>query len=207
MSTVEPTTKTARTLVTGATWRISVKVTDDDGGPVAAFVAGTVTDPDGVGTVPTVIDGDPAVASTGTAGFYYALVPVPAPGRWVATLAVSGVGVVPFMATVADVISAQGMPTIDDATEYLGVCSATDVMIQDALDAEAAAQAAKCKTGPTYGADLRQALLRRVARNLALRGIPLAVLQGDSESGSTVLPSADPEVRRLEAPHRKRKVG
>jgi hypothetical protein len=58
-----------------------------------------------------------------------------------------------------------------------------------------------------YPADLAEAVCRRVARNLALRGIPLAVLQGDGETGSTVLPKNDPEVRRLEAPHRRLPIG
>ncbi|GAA1549924.1 hypothetical protein GCM10009804_03130 [Kribbella hippodromi] len=49
---------------------------------------------------------------------------------------------------------------------------------------------------------LRTALFRRVARSLALKGIPLAVLQGDAETGTTILPSNDPEVRRIERPYR-----
>ena len=58
-----------------------------------------------------------------------------------------------------------------------------------------------------YPKDLRQALLRRVQRNLALRALPLAVLQGDAEAGSTILPGKDLEVRRLEGPFRRLLVG
>jgi hypothetical protein len=58
-----------------------------------------------------------------------------------------------------------------------------------------------------YPTDLAEAVCRRVARNLALRGIPLAVLQGDTETGPTVLPGRDPEVRRLEAPYRRLPAG
>lgn len=58
-----------------------------------------------------------------------------------------------------------------------------------------------------YPADLAEALCRRVARNLALRGLPLATLQSDSEAGPLVLPGKDPEVRRLEGPVRRVIVG
>lgn len=55
-----------------------------------------------------------------------------------------------------------------------------------------------------YPADLAEAVCRRVARNLALRNVPLAVLQSDAEGGPTATPGKDPEIRRLEGPHRKR---
>lgn len=58
-----------------------------------------------------------------------------------------------------------------------------------------------------YPPDLAEALCRRVARNLALRGLPLATLQSDSEAGPLVLPGKDPEVRRLEGPVRRVTVG
>jgi hypothetical protein len=54
-----------------------------------------------------------------------------------------------------------------------------------------------------YPADLAEAVCRRVARNLALRGLPLATLQSDSEAGPLVLPGKDPEIRRLEGTSRK----
>lgn len=54
-----------------------------------------------------------------------------------------------------------------------------------------------------YPVDLAEALCRRVARNLALRGLPLAVLQASSEGGPMATPGKDPEIRRLEFPHRK----
>jgi hypothetical protein len=46
-----------------------------------------------------------------------------------------------------------------------------------------------------------------VARNLAMRGLPVAVLRGDGEAGDTILPGRDPEVRRFEAPYRRLKMG
>lgn len=102
-----------------------------------------------------------------------------------------------------------GLPTLTAVKTYLGEVAAqwTDPDLTDALTAEAAAQARVCRVRADYPADLREALLRRVQRNLAMRALPLAVLQGDAEAGSTVLPGRDPEVRRLEAPHRKVVVG
>lgn len=54
-----------------------------------------------------------------------------------------------------------------------------------------------------YPVDLAEAVCRRVARNLALRNVPLATLQSDSEGGPNVTPGKDPEIRRLEGPYRK----
>ncbi|WP_406046580.1 hypothetical protein [Kribbella sp. NBC_00889] len=102
------------------------------------------------------------------------------------------------------------VPTLQEVTNYLGETSATVEQITDALAAEQADQANRCRVpadADPWPASLSQALKRRVARNLALRGLPIAVLQGDSESGSLVLPGSDPEVRRFEGPHRKRAFG
>ncbi|GIF71905.1 hypothetical protein [Asanoa siamensis] len=99
-------------------------------------------------------------------------------------------------------------PTATDCAAYLGETSWTEEEIQGALDAELAAQAKVCRVPVDMPADLAEAVKRRVARNLALRPLPLAVLQGDAQGGSdTVLPGRDPEVRRLEAPHRKLVIG
>lgn len=90
-----------------------------------------------------------------------------------------------------------------------------DNEIDDALAAEIIAQrdvlrAAAFGVDPeppadpvAYPANIAQALKRRVARNLALRGVPLAVLQGSADAGPTTLPGTDPEVRRLEAKYRR----
>lgn len=98
--------------------------------------------------------------------------------------------------------------TVQDVSGYLGDHSWTDDEIQAALDAEEAAQATRCRVPIPRPADLDEALCRRVARNLAMRVLPLAVLQGDAEAGSTTrLPGNDPEVRRLEGPWRRLVVG
>ena len=58
-----------------------------------------------------------------------------------------------------------------------------------------------------YPAWAAEALCRRVARNLALRGLPLAVLQSDAEAGPLVLPGRDPERARLEGNFRRLPTG
>lgn len=99
--------------------------------------------------------------------------------------------------------------TVEDLMLYLGDTASrlSEETLTEALAAEEAAQAARCTIPDPYPDDLGEALKRRVARNLAMRGIPLAVLQGDAEFGSTVLPGRDPEVRRLEAPYPRLTVG
>lgn len=94
---------------------------------------------------------------------------------------------------------------------YLGQTSQTDATLSGALATEQAAQARVCRVpkapDAVWPADLAEALLRRVARNLAMRGIPLAMFSGDADLGGLVPPSRDPEVRRLEGPLRKLKLG
>lgn len=100
-----------------------------------------------------------------------------------------------------------GEPTLAEVKSYLRATSAPDDEISDALAAELAAQASRCRVADPMQVDLAQAVKRRVARNLALRGFPMAVLRGDAEAGDTVLPGRDPEVRRFEAPWRKVTTG
>jgi len=101
------------------------------------------------------------------------------------------------------------LPTLANVKTYLGDAAGrwTDAELTEVLDAETAAQAAACRVVPFYTDDLRAALLRRTMRALALRSLPLAVLQGDGEGGSITLPGRDPEVRRLEAARRKLVLG
>lgn len=112
-------------------------------------------------------------------------------------------------ATAVEAVTPGGLPTLTDVKAYLEDSADEwfDPQLQEALDAETAAQARVCRVGADYPPDLREALLRRVARNLAMRAMPLAVLQGDAEGGSLTLPGRDPEVRRLEAGHRRVVIG
>lgn len=98
-----------------------------------------------------------------------------------------------------------GAPDAQDAAAYLGPAAASwdEDTIGSALAAETAAQARSCRIPDPMPDDLREALLRRVAANLARRQIgPLPGPQGDAEVPA-VVPSRDPEVRRLEGPWRK----
>jgi hypothetical protein len=99
------------------------------------------------------------------------------------------------------------IPDLAEVKEYLGASSWPDEEITEALTAETAAQAVNCRIPATYPADLGEALKRRVARNLALRGVPLSVQQGDADTSPAYIPRIDPEIRRLEAPHRRLIVG
>jgi hypothetical protein len=78
------------------------------------------------------------------------------------------------------------------------------LQIEAALAAEKAAQAKVC-TVPAddaeWPADLVEALLRRVARNLALRKLPLGIAASEIEA--TRVAGTDVEVRRLESGHRR----
>lgn len=188
-------TETSVELQLNGRWVIDVEVLDDDSNTVSAAVTVTVTvtSPSGAVTTPTV--------TRQLDGRYRAIPPVAAAGRWVAKAEATNYGSISFSAYVTSITTAAQFPLLADVKTYLGATSTSDATIQDALDAEAGAQRKKCHVPAIYEADLRQALLRRVARNLALRGVPLAVLQGDTETGNLTPPGRDPEVRRLEAPY------
>ena len=101
-----------------------------------------------------------------------------------------------------------GTPDADDAAAYLGETSWATEDIAAALAAEAAAQARSCRLPVPLPADLREALLRRVARNLAARAVPVATFTTFEGGASTTrVPMSDPEVRRLEGPWRRTVVG
>jgi hypothetical protein len=97
--------------------------------------------------------------------------------------------------------------TIAQLRAYLKEPSEDDATLLDALEAERAAQARKCRIDP-YTPDLRQALMRRVARNLAARSVPIASFN-TFEGGATTtrVPQTDPEIQRFEGPYRRRRVG
>jgi hypothetical protein len=198
---VQALTSTADLLPIGGRWIIAVQVTDDDGRLVDAAPTVTVTLPAGSTATPTV--------ETVSLGVFRAAYEVGTTGRYVARAVATGYGAADFAAYAAATTAGTGMPDTDDVAAYMGESAASweTEELQDALDAEAAAQRARCRVGGVYPADLRQALLRRVVRNLALRALPLAVLRGDAEAGDTVLPGSDPEVRRLEGPYRRLVVG
>lgn len=198
--TVRACSSTSTTLAVGATWPLVVDVRDSNGVLVDAAPVVTVTLPAGSTVVPTV--------ETVTTGVYRAVYVVGTVGRYVARAVSASYGVADFAAFVEATTAATGMPVVDDWRDYDpdDGGSWTDDEIGGALAAEGAAQRSVCRVGAVYPDDLRQALLRRISRNLAMRKLPLAVLTGDAEV-ATRITTWDAEVRRLEGPHRKLVVG
>lgn len=106
-------------------------------------------------------------------------------------------------------------PTPEEAVAYLASVGATQWSPEDVASAYAAekgAQARRCRVpadGAAWDPDLAEALLRRVAVNLALRALPLALQASMSEGGVSTsrVGGGDPEVRRLERPFRKLILG
>ncbi len=101
------------------------------------------------------------------------------------------------------------IPTLEEVRNRLSLPEGriSDEELEDTLAAEVELQASVCRIPvdevvDVFPAALRQAIFRRIARALAMKGLPIAVLRGDAETGSTILPSNDPEVRRLERPFR-----
>jgi hypothetical protein len=101
------------------------------------------------------------------------------------------------------------IPDLAAVKTYLGASATqwTDGDLSEVLASETAAQALACTIPAIYPADLGQALLRRVQRALSMRSIPLGMAMGDAETGPAMVPGRDPEVRRLEAGHRRLVVG
>lgn len=185
-------------LTVGGQWLIEVEVRDLDGVLVDDVPSVVVTLPDDTTTSPAV--------ETVTTGVYRTTYNPATAGRYVAAVTASA-DVADFAAYALAVTAGTGMPDAAAVVEYIGPTSHTLAEVQDALDAEAAAQRSVCRVRAVYPPDLRQALLRRAHRNLMLRQLPLAIHQGDAEAGPMLLPGRDPEVRRLEAPHRKLVMG
>lgn len=90
-----------------------------------------------------------------------------------------------------------------DLRTYLGASGATDAEILDALTVEQNDQADWCRIDP-YTPALREALKRRVARNLHARRIQTAPLTsyGQGVTGVVATTQLDAEIARLEASRR-----
>lgn len=199
---------TSVTRQVGGLWDFVMTVRDEDGRLTADLPVLTVTDPSGTPAAVTV--------DTVSSGVYYAKTVLTSAGRWLASAVTAEHGTLTFTAWADPVVANAGMPTLDDLRGdpedpdddgYLGANSYTDAEIQEALDAEAAAQRGACAVPAAYPADLRVALLRRVQRHLVMKSLPLAVLRGDAEADTVRLGGVDPEVRRLEARYPRLVVG
>lgn len=127
-------------------------------------------------------------------------------GRLVATLTTTGPG-----AGVTEVIvdvqpQSLALVTLADLRGYLGQSGASDAEVLAALRVERADQATWCRIDP-YTPALREALLRRTARNLAARRLPTASVTSFNQGGggggaaASVL-ALDAEIGRLENAYR-----
>lgn len=202
MTTIKLFTDPGVLLPLGGQWTLVVETYDAYGYRSAAVTpTAVVTLPDGTTAVP-VFTAQPYVG--GWLATYTPLVT----GRFLARM-VTPEDAVDAAAYVAGSTTSGGMPTVDDVARYLksSAASWSEADLQDELDAELEHQQAKCGVRAIYPEPLRMALLRRVQRALAMRALPLAVMQGDADGGSQLLPGNDPEVRRLEGPYRKLVTG
>lgn len=189
------TTETADHRDVGDTWLLGVEVRNDlePHELVNANVAVTVTRPDTSTATPTVVQDE--------AGRYHAGYVLAAPGRHFAVAAVSG-AVVDVVTFAVDAETPGGPPTLAAVKTYLGtsVSSWSDAEITSALAAEQADQAKICRVGAVFPADLSEALKRRVARNLFLRGLPAGT---QSAEGVISRVGLDSEIERLEGKYRR----
>lgn len=184
----------------GGVWDLLVDVRDACGELVEDAPVVTVTLPDTTTATPAV--------ETVTTGVYRAEYLPAVAGRFTARAVTASHGVADFAAYVSAVTTGTGVPTVAEYKDYVKqeFGSWTDAEIQDTLDVEASAQRKVCRVGAIIDPDLRSALLRRVRVNFSRRGLPVLVT-ADSEGNNTFLPSRDPEVRRLEGPHRRLGMG
>lgn len=180
-------------LEVGDVWEISLTV------ETGATVAVVVTDPSGTTSSPTPVEADGEVTIS---------VPLPEEGRYLAVVTVTTDGVPDVEAfTVYAETPGGTVPGLAEVKAYLstgGGTSAEDDVIQGALTAEMRAQSRVCNIPSTYPEDLGEALMRRVARNLAARAVPVAQITSfDGGQQSSRVPTRDPEIIRLEGPFRK----
>lgn len=103
-------------------------------------------------------------------------------------------------------MAAATIPTVTDVRSWTSVTvqSLSDVQIQQIIDAETAMQAALCRwVEDDYPVNLAQAMLRRCAREIAGRQLPLGLTADTAGEYAPVrLPAYDVEIERLESPNR-----
>jgi|WetSurSiteA1Bulk_404760.scaffolds.fasta_scaffold04978_5 hypothetical protein len=161
--------------------------------------------PDGTEVTYTYAAGD---ITRSEVGVYSLDVTCPTPGRWAAVW--TGTGAAADVTSVTWVVApTHGVPPdLQAVKDYLGDTSETDATIAGALAAETAAQARRCTIPADFPADLAEALLRRVARNLAARAVPVATFTSFEGGGTSArVPTKDAEVARLEATFPRLPVG
>lgn len=187
--------------VLGAVVPLTFEVCDADGAPANAGASSITMTRDGAST------GESLTLTNPETGVYQLDYTPAQVGRYVAVATFTGANAGTAV-DVFDVLAAGlSVVTLADVQAYLGDVSWTAPEIQQALDAERAAQRRRCRIDD-YGPDLREALCRRVARNLAARAVPVASFTSFEGGGtSTRVPTKDPEIARLEGPYLRLVVG
>lgn len=196
-----------RRYTVGELWQIVVLLRDDHGTLTDSVPTVAVTLPSGsAAPAPTVVQV--------TTGVYRASVELTTPGRWLAQVTDATVdGILHLAAVAAEVVGNAAFPTADDCIAYLesingGSTSVTDDEVESQLAAELEDQQARCEIDAVYPVALRMALLRRVARGIAVRPLLLGLARGESESGLMArVPQLDAEIRRLETPYLRLVIG
>lgn len=95
-------------------------------------------------------------------------------------------------------------PDADAVRAFTGVTvkALSDVDLAIIMGGEQAAQTRLCRvTGATLDPGLAAAFMRRCARAIAAKGVPLGMV-GDAEYGPSRLPMFDAEIERIEGPFR-----
>lgn len=187
----------------GSVVRLVAAVSDFDGEPIDAASVTLTVQPESGG----VVDVSAAITHPGV-GAYEASYALAVAARHLVTWTTTGdhAGVTTVVVDV-DPPDLAFLTVAQLRSDYLGDISATDTEITSALRAERAAQAGRCRIDP-YTYELREALMRRVARNLAARSVPVATWTSfEGGATGTRVPNTDAEIRRLEAPYRKLVIG
>jgi hypothetical protein len=96
-----------------------------------------------------------------------------------------------------------GYPTLATIRAWCQVGSTVvdDAMLGPVAGAEQKLQSLLCQIETPVQDPVYQSFLRRVARHLAAKGVPLGILAAD-ESGTVRLARWDSEIGRFEAPYR-----
>src|SRR5262245_27576753 len=97
-------------------------------------------------------------------------------------------------------------PSIADVRAWIQVPATlvTDEQLQLVIYAEVLIQGRLCQLREDpqgYPPELQQAIYRRVAREVAAKGVPLGAFGADSEFGPQRLARWDAEIERLEGPN------
>ena len=96
-----------------------------------------------------------------------------------------------------------GYPSVAEIRNWVKVAATnlSDAELEHVAGAEQSLQTQLIWPDGDIPDDVYQAFLRRCARHIAARGLPIGIIGLDSEFGTQRLPRWDAEIERLEAPY------